>query len=100
MGRTHTPTPTETEALGRVGLGSYLGRSKSQVSSLSVTRKPCDVVLDKTRGHLDRKATDRLIEDKQVLISKALNSKGETFFFNTGAPNHEVGVACVLPSWF
>ena len=75
---THT-YPHRDRGPGQSGAGSF-GKKQSQVSSLSVTRKPCDVVLDKTRGHLDRKATDRLIEDKQVLISKALNSKGETFF--------------------
>ena len=67
---THTH-PHRDQGPGQSGAGSF-GKKQSQASSLSVTRKPRDLVLDKTRGHLDRKATDSLTEDKQVLISKAL----------------------------
>lgn len=79
MGHVTHAHPHRDGGPGQSGTGS-LGKKQSQASSLSVTRKPHDLVPDKTRGHPDRKATDHLIEDKQVLISKALNSKGETFF--------------------
>ena len=79
MGHVTHAHPHRDRGPGQSGAGS-LGKKQSQASSLSVTRKPHDLVPDKTRGHPDRKATDHLIEDKQVLISKTLNSKGETFF--------------------